>query len=88
MMSETTLAAEKAAMERIEKEHATHKAAARAFFNLLDELFPPTNDLAYWEKAADRVCEVYRGAGKPKLLLYLLAGTMEYLEDVAKDGVQ
>ena len=87
-MSETTLTAEKAALERIEKERATHKMAARAFFNLLEELFPPPtgNDLAYWEHAVNRIEEVYVGAGKPQLLKHLLVGMMEYLEEVQKGG--
>lgn len=86
-MSETTLTAEKAALERIEKERATHKKAARAFFDVLDELFPPGNDLAYWEKAVGRIEEVYVSAGKPLLLKHLLVATMEYLEEVQKNGI-
>ena len=88
-MSETTLTAEKAMLERIEKERATHKLAARAFFNLLEELFPPPkpgDDLTYWEHAVNRIEEVYVGAGKPPLLKHLLVGMMEYLEEFQKGG--
>lgn len=81
-----SLLAEKAALERIEREKATHKRSARVFFDVLDALYPPQDTPEYWEKAADMVCKAYADAGKPKLLLGLLTATMEYLEDVAKDG--
>lgn len=81
-----TLIAEKAALEKAEQEKQTHKRAAREFFNLLEELYPPGDDSEYWEKAAGRVCEVYQNAGKPRLLMYLMVALMEYLEDVAKES--
>ena len=87
-MMETTLTAEKAALERIEKERATHKKAARCFYDLLDELFPPKEDLAYWEHAVDRIETVYVNAGKPPLLKHLLVAMMEYLEEMQKNGIQ
>lgn len=81
-----TLVAEKAALEKIERDKAMHKRAAREFFNFLEEAFPPNNTQDYWERTSARVCDVYKNAGKPKLLLYLLTAAMQYLEDVAKES--
>ena len=82
----STLTAEKAALERAERERAPHKKAARAFFDALNELYPPVDTDEYWEKVADRIKAVYMDAGAPMLLKHLLVGIMEYFEEYLKGG--
>ena len=83
-MTEASLTDVKTALERNEKDKAMHRTSARAFFNLLDELYPPRNDEEYWQNATDRLVQVYRENGKPPLLMHLLVAMMDYLEEAAK----
>lgn len=71
--------AEREHQEYLEREKETFKPAARVWFNLLTELWPPENTERYWEKANGRLNAVYNENKGNKLLQELLFMTHEYL---------
>ena len=68
--------------EYLEREKETFKPAARIWFNLLTEVWPPENTERYWEKANERLNAVYNENRNNKLLQHLLLMTHEYLGEI------
>ena len=68
--------------EYLEREKETFKPAARIWFNLLTELWPPENTERYWEKTNERLNTVYNENKDNKLLQHLLLMTHEYLGEI------
>ena len=68
--------------EFLEREKETFKPAARIWFNLLTELWPPENTERYWEKTNGRLNAVYNENRNNKLLHELLMMTHEYLWEI------
>lgn len=68
----------------LKAERETHKEAARTWFNLLTELWPPENTEEYWSKAVVRLNEVWNGSTDNPLLMKLLLLTHEYLGEAVK----
>ena len=67
----------------MEREQATHKAAARIWFNLLTECWPPENTEKYWQRVTDRMSQVWNENPDNELLRGLLLMTHQYLGDIA-----
>ena len=76
-------ARERERQEYLEREREGHKAAARVWFNLLTELWPPDKSEQYWLKASERLNAVYTENKDNKLLQELLLMTHGYLGDIA-----
>lgn len=71
--------------ERAERCRGQHKAAARIWFNLVEEVWPPENTEAYWDKVMLRFSEVWNENSDNILLQHLLLMTPEYLNAVARN---
>lgn len=70
--------------EYLEREKETFKPAARIWFNLLTELWPPENTEKYWLKVTDRLAGMYNEYKDNELLQALLIMTHGYLGNVAE----
>ena len=70
--------------EYLEREKETFKPAARVWFNLLTELWPPENTEAYWLKTSDKLAKMYDENKDNELLKELLLMTHGYLGNVAE----
>lgn len=75
--------AERERLERLKQEQEGHKAAARIWFNLLTELWPPDTSGEYWYRASERLNTVYNENEDNYLLRELLLMTHGYLGDIA-----
>ena len=78
--------AEREKAEKLERYRENHKAAARIWFNALEEVWPPENTEGYWMKASQKFRQLYEGNSENALLKTLLVATYGYLGDVANDA--
>ena len=62
-----------------------HQKAFRAAFDFLNTHFPPGPDLAWWDSVAKECSEISAKMNNDRLVIYLLAGIMYYLEDLYKE---
>ena len=76
-------AKERERAEYMEREKETFKPAARIWFNTLMEVLPPENTERYWERATERMKQVWNENKDNKLLQELLLMTHGYLGDIA-----
>lgn len=75
----------KRAGEWLSGEKDTHKAAARIWFNLLTEVWPPERSDRYWERVSGRFNDVWNENPDNLLLRQLLLTTHAYLADVLEE---
>lgn len=61
-----------------------HQKAFRTAFDFLTSHFPPELDPAWWEKAAQDASAASIEAGENKLVIGLLIGVYDYLDDEYK----
>jgi len=73
------------AAERLEQIHDGHKAAARIWYNLMEEFWPPVFDEAYFEKVGIKFNDVWNENKDNQLLHDLLVMGYQYLGDVAEE---
>ena len=62
---------------------ARHRQAFRTAYEALAEVWPPRNDLSYWEPTNDRLKEIYNEHRENPLCRALLIGILNYLGDVS-----
>lgn len=63
---------------------ARHKQAFRAAFDYLNDHFPPETDPEWWQRLAKDCSAVSIVCGENKLVIGLLIGVMDYLENEMK----
>lgn len=73
------------ASEWLSGEKDTHKTAARIWFNLLTEVWPPERSERYWERVSEKFNEVWNENPDNALLRQLLLMTHEYLSDALEE---
>lgn len=71
--------------ERLAAHQAGHKAAARIWFNLLTEVWPPERSERYWERVSEKFNEAWNENPDNALLRQLLLMTHTYLADVLEE---
>ena len=71
--------------ERLKRDAALHKKAARIWYNTLEELWPPEFSEEYFKKACDRCRDVYNENDGNLLLKKLMLMTYDYLGTIAKE---
>lgn len=76
---------EKKAAARLEQHQASHKSAARIWFNTLAEVWPPVMSEEYFEKTSFLFNRIWNENKDNKLLHELLVMTYQYLGEIAEE---
>jgi len=66
------------------EEAGKHKTAARVWYNLMEEVWPPENTEEYWLKTTDKIRSAWNESQDNMLLQSLLLMLHEYLGQVVK----
>ena len=72
--------------KKTDNERLKRKEAARTWYNLLTELWPPENTEEYWQRVSERSNEILNEHQDNLLLKELLVMTYGYLGKVVKGG--